>query len=289
MARSGTFLFSRTLVLGIGPVIFACLTVLAPDTTQPVVRTEYRPARPVSDGGTGMAGTVDIRARMGLAPAERPGVPGGLLGLIAPMKRVDCRVRRCVALTFDDGPAEVTARLLDILGEHGARATFFLVGRNVREFPRLVRREAAEGHELANHTDTHANLRQLSHRQILAELRRAQSAIRRTTGVTPRLMRPPYGATDGRVAAVSARMKLAQVLWSLDPLDWRHRNAKKVERSVVTGVRKNSIVLLHDIHPSTVEAMPGILRRLAARGYFFVTVSELYGRPLIPGKMYPGP
>ncbi|MFD0852768.1 polysaccharide deacetylase family protein, partial [Actinomadura adrarensis] len=88
---------------------------------------------------------------------------------------------------------------------------------------------------------------------------------------------------------VSARMGLAQVLWSLDPLDWHDRDAERVERSVVAGVRKNSIVLLHDIHPSTVEAMPGILRRLAADGYFFVTVSELYGRPLVPGKVYPHP
>jgi peptidoglycan/xylan/chitin deacetylase (PgdA/CDA1 family) len=260
MARSGTFPFSRTLVLGIGPVVFACLAVLGPDTTQPVVRTEYRPARPVSDSGAGM---------------------------VAPMSEVDCRVRKCVALTFDDGPSEVTARLLDVLGEHGARATFFLVGRNVREFPRLVRREAAEGHELANHTEMHANLRHASGERIVAELRRAQSAIRRVAGVTPKLMRPPYGETDGRVASVSARMGLAQVLWSLDPLDWRDRNAERVERSVVAGARKNSIVLLHDIHPSTVAAMPGILRRLAARGYFFVTVSELYGRPLVPGKVYP--
>jgi len=284
MARSETSLVTRAVLLGLG---CACLTTLAPSAKQPVARTDDRPARRAADDGD-RASIADLVPRTDPARGEKR-FGGVRRRATAPDRQVDCRIRKCVALTFDDGPGADTARLLDILAAHGARATFFVVGRSVREFPRLVHREAAEGHELANHTDTHADLRRSPPRRIVAELWRTQRAIRRAAGVSPTLMRPPYGATDGRVAAVGRRMRLAQVLWSLDPLDWRDRDAERVERRVVTGVRRNSVVLLHDIHPSTVDAMPGILRRLADREYSFVTVSELYGRPLVPGKMYPEP
>jgi peptidoglycan/xylan/chitin deacetylase (PgdA/CDA1 family) len=179
-----------------------------------------------------------------------------------------------------------TARLLDTLAANGARATFFLVGRNVLQFPDLVRREVMEGHELANHTYSHPNLPGSSTARASRELRRTQNAIRRATGVTPVLMRPPYGATDKRVAAIARRAKLAQVLWSLDTVDWRDLDSERLERKVVTRTRNGSIVLMHDIHPTTVAAVPGIIERLSAKGYAFVTVSELFGSPLVPGKIY---
>ncbi|GLZ05762.1 deacetylase [Actinomadura sp. NBRC 104412] len=199
---------------------------------------------------------------------------------------VDCRTRKCVALTFDDGPAPVTGRLLDTLAAHRVRATFFLVGENVERYPEIVAREAREGHELANHSYSHPNLRRPSERAVRRQLRRTQEVIRRVTGVTPTLMRPPYGATDKGVAAITRELGLAQVLWSVDPLDWRVRDKRNVARVVSHEARKGAIVLMHDIHPSTVAAVPRIIERLSRKGYFFVTVSELFGGPLVPGKIY---
>ncbi|MFB4317894.1 polysaccharide deacetylase family protein [Actinomadura sp. 21ATH] len=230
-------------------------------------------------------------------PAERP--PARAVAAAKPQPRptptptpkpkpppVDCRKAKCVALTFDDGPMSGTSRLLDLLARNKVRATFFLVGGNVEEYPELVRREAAEGHELANHSYSHADLGRSSQAEVTSELVRTQRAIQRVAGVTPVLMRPPYGSTDKQVAAITKRLGLAQVLWTVDPLDWRVRDSARVERKVVGGTRNGTIVLLHDIHATTVDAVPMIIKRLAAKGYVFVTVSELYGEPLSPGKKY---
>ncbi|MWK37476.1 polysaccharide deacetylase family protein [Actinomadura sp. J1-007] len=199
---------------------------------------------------------------------------------------VDCRARKCVALTFDDGPMDSTAKLLDLLASRKVKATFFLVGRNAAARPDLVRREQNEGHAVANHSYTHADLGRSSSGRIASELSKTQDAIRRATGVTPTLMRPPYGSTSAKVASVTKRMGLAQVLWTVDPLDWQIRDAKAVERRIVRATRPGHIVLMHDIHPTTVAAVPAILKRLSAKGYEFVTVPELYGKPLKPGRKY---
>jgi peptidoglycan/xylan/chitin deacetylase (PgdA/CDA1 family) len=279
MAGRGAVSTLRPVAVAAGFAGCACLATLAP-ATDLAGRTDERQAVGVSarDVTAVTAGSFGERA----ATTDVRGVPDGRL--ISAMSRVDCRTRKCVALTFDDGPMTSTARLLDTLAAGGARATFFLVGRNVDRFPQLVRREVMEGHELANHTYSHLDLRQASTAKGTRELRRTQEAIRRVTGTTPVLMRPPYGATDKRVAAIAKRMKLTQVLWSLDSLDWQVRDSKKVERKVVAGTRNGAIVLMHDIHPTTVAAVPGIIKRLRAKGYFFVTVSELFGKPLVPGK-----
>ncbi|WP_245679701.1 polysaccharide deacetylase family protein [Actinomadura hibisca] len=203
-----------------------------------------------------------------------------------PVTRTDCAKAKCVALTFDDGPMSSTAELLDVLAAHQARATFFLVGRNVAARPDLVRRELAAGHELGNHSYTHADLGRSSAAKVREELERTQEAIEQAAGVTPTLMRPPYGSTDKNLALTAKRMGMAQILWSVDPLDWNARDRATVERRIVKGVRPGRILLMHDIHASTVAAVPAILRRLAAQGYVFVTVSELFGGSLTPGKKY---
>ncbi|MCP9966241.1 MULTISPECIES: polysaccharide deacetylase family protein [Actinomadura] len=198
----------------------------------------------------------------------------------------DCARAKCVALTFDDGPAESTGELLDILAARHVRATFFLIGENVAEHPELVRREAAEGHELADHSYTHADLGHASRKEILSELNRTQDAIRRASGVTPVLLRPPYGSTSGRLKKITRSLGLAQVMWTVDPLDWERRDTGYVEKRVLKEVKPGSIVLLHDIHPTTVKAVPRIVDELAARGYVFVTVPELFGGRLTPGEEY---
>lgn len=198
----------------------------------------------------------------------------------------DCSRVKCVALTFDDGPAESTEELLGILAARRVRATFFLVGENVAKYPELVRREHAAGHELGDHSYTHADLGTASKKKVMEELTRTQDAIRQASGVTPVLLRPPYGSMSKRLTGITREMGLAQVLWTVDPLDWEHRNTRYVEKRVLKAVKPGYVVLMHDIHPTTVKAVPTIIDRLAAEGYVFVTVSELYGGKLVPGKEY---
>lgn len=202
-------------------------------------------------------------------------------------RRIDCTRIRCVALTFDDGPGEHTGRLLDTLARHRARATFFVLGGMVAEDRgENLRRMVTEGHEVGNHTWNHLPLTQLSEETIRYELTNTQKVVRRLAGVRMTLMRPPYGSTNDRVAAEARREGLAQILWDVDTLDWRDRDVWIVTQRA-TQAWPGSIVLMHDIHVTTVDAVPGILDQFAQRGYTFVTLSELYGGGrLVPGRRY---
>lgn len=197
--------------------------------------------------------------------------------------RPDCDRLKCVALTFDDGPGRYTARLLRVLRERGARATFFLVGQMVAtgRGADQVRRMVYDGHELGNHSWSHRQLTTVSKHRMRRELRRTDDLVRRVTGVRMRVMRPPYGSTDRRVAAQTRRNGQAQVLWNVDTFDWRDREPSVVVRRG-SRVEPGSVVLMHDIHRTTVEAVPRLLDRLSRKGYIFVTVTELYGTPPEP-------
>ncbi|WP_067169569.1 polysaccharide deacetylase family protein [Microtetraspora niveoalba] len=198
---------------------------------------------------------------------------------------IRCARIRCVALTFDDGPGSYTPRVLDLLARHRARATFFLVGEMIdkTDWP-VLRRMAAEGHELGNHTWDHHDLTSLGDAALRREIVRTQRLVREVTGVRMRGMRPPYGATDGRVAREARRLGLGQVLWAIDTLDWRDRVPKLVVRRS-TAAKPGEIVLMHDIHKTTVDALPRLLDVFDKKGFTYVTVSELFG-DLKPGKRY---
>lgn len=187
---------------------------------------------------------------------------------------VDCTRAKCVALTFDDGPGPHTARLLDHLARARVRATFFVVGAQAEANAALLRRIVAERHELGNHTWSHARLTGLPAEGVRREVQRTQQAVHRCTGVRPRLFRPPYAVTDARVARAAG---LPQIMWSVDPMDWRAADPERTVRAVLRDVHPGAIVLLHDTHAPTVAAVPQILARLERRGYRFVTVSELFG------------
>ncbi len=218
-----------------------------------------------------------------LSLAPTPGLPDP--GGAGPP--VDCRRVKCIALTFDDGPGPYTARLLGMLAAAHVRVTFFLVGGNIRGREAIVRQELAQGDAIGDHTWTHPELSALSSAAIRSQLARTLAEIRRATGGGTPLMRPPYGATNHRVAAVARSMGFAQILWSVDTNDWRDRNSRIVAHRAVTWAHRNDIILMHDIHPTTVAAVPQILRGLARRGFTFVTVPELFGdRPLRPGGVY---
>jgi len=209
-------------------------------------------------------------------------------GTVPPVDEdIDCSApgAKCVALTYDDGPGGRTPELLDMLAEYDARATFFVTGHPVMEDPRTVRRTYAEGHELANHTLTHPDLAGLGAGGIRSNLGTVQALVYRETGYTMDLMRPPYGSTDDGVAAVTADMGLAQILWSIDTNDWKDRKASVVADRAVDGASPGAIILMHDIHDTTVDASRTIIRELDARGYTMVTVSQLLGTTT-PGETY---
>jgi peptidoglycan-N-acetylglucosamine deacetylase len=187
---------------------------------------------------------------------------------------VNCRKVKCLALTFDDGPGPHTKRLLETLATHDAHATFFLVGQNVRTYRTLTHAELAAGHQVANHTWNHADLTRRTAAEVRDQIARTNDAITAATGTAPTLMRPPYGAVN---AAVRRQVNMPIILWSVDTEDWKNHDSKNVADYTIRTARPGDIILFHDIHATTVAAIPRILRSLAARGYHFVTVSQLYG------------
>ena len=180
-----------------------------------------------------------------------------------------------VALTFDDGPGRYTARVLATLRRAQARATFFLVGDRVRYWPALVRAELARG-AVGNHTWDHAPLPGLGARATYRELAWTQSAVVSATGLRPLLFRPPYERTSEAARRVARALGLTGVLWSVDSGDsLPGATANSVARTVIAGLRPGAIVLLHDIRPAGVAALPRILRAIRRRGLRAVTVPEL--------------
>lgn len=182
-----------------------------------------------------------------------------------------------IAMTFDDGPsAENTPRLLDLLKQRGIKATFFLIGQNAAEHPELVKRILAEGHEIGNHSWTHPQLSKLSDDRVTDEIVKTQNAIHEASGYTPTLLRPPYGAVTQRQREwIESRFGLSVILWSVDPFDWKRPGVSVIEQRILSGAEPGAIVLSHDIHKQTVDAMPATLDALIKKGFKFVTVSQL--------------
>ncbi|MET7366960.1 polysaccharide deacetylase family protein [Streptomyces sp. NPDC005566] len=199
--------------------------------------------------------------------------------------QVDCRKAKCIALTFDAGPAKDTPHLLDVLKEKKVPATFFLLGRDhVLKHPGTVRRIEAEGHEVANHTWTHEILTDRKPGEIRAELEKTQLAIERITGKKPRLMRPPQGRTDDTVSGICEELGLSQILWSATAKDYSTNDSALIRKRILDQAGRDGIILLHDIYRGTVPAVPGIIDTLKDRGYTFVTVPQL----MAPAEPDPG-
>ena len=182
-----------------------------------------------------------------------------------------------IAITFDDGPSpKLTPRLLDMLKKRGIKVTFFTIGENVARYPQVVARAAAEGHEIANHTWHHPALTKLSDERVQEELNKTSDAIFQATGKKPVLVRPPYGAINARLTRMIEQQDgMKVVLWSVDPNDWKRPGSSVVTQRLLAGAKPGAITLSHDIHSGTIDAMPETLDALKAKGYKFVTVSEL--------------
>ena len=182
-----------------------------------------------------------------------------------------------IALTFDDGPhPKNTPRLLDMLRQRNIKATFYVIGKSVSTYPEIARRIVSEGHEIGNHTWNHPNLTKLSNASVRRELDTTRDVIIRATGVKPRTMRPPYGAlrTTQR-NMIHSEYGYPTILWDVDPLDWKRPGTAVVKSRILSGTKSGSIVLAHDLHSTTVDAMPTTMDALLAKGFRFVTVSQL--------------
>jgi peptidoglycan/xylan/chitin deacetylase (PgdA/CDA1 family) len=193
-----------------------------------------------------------------------------------------------IAMTFDDGPsATLTPKLLDLLAAHHIKATFFVIGENVAEHPEIVERAAREGHEIANHSWSHPNFGKMSDEGVRRQLSRTDDAIKNATGVRPTLLRPPYGSITARQKRwIHDEFGYQIILWDVDPYDWKRPGPSVVCNRILKETRPGSIVLSHDIHPGTIEAMPSTVNQLQAKGFKFVTVSELI-RMLVPQPPQP--
>lgn len=178
-----------------------------------------------------------------------------------------------VALTFDDGPdPKVTPKILATLAKYDAKATFFMLGSRVEFYPEIAGDVLDAGHELGNHTWTHANLKNMASDAITEEISRTNNIIEQATGQEPTVFRPPYGAFNDDMLNI---LSLPVVLWDVDTLDWKHRDAVQLLTSVKSSVHDGSTVLMHDIHLSTAQGLESVLAYLSSEGYTFVTVSEL--------------
>ncbi|MBI3516358.1 MAG: polysaccharide deacetylase family protein [Proteobacteria bacterium] len=179
------------------------------------------------------------------------------------------------ALTFDDGPASHTAELLDVLAAKSAKATFFVVGVNIRRFPHLVRRMIADGHEVENHSYDHPDMLHLSEAERRREILDTQ-ALLESLGAKPHFFRPPYGAYDVALIDEARRDGLTVVLWSHDSEDWRYHTIATIEGRIVPPATHGAhgVFLFHDLQPDTVTIMPAIIDELRAKGCRFVTVLE---------------
>ncbi len=178
-----------------------------------------------------------------------------------------------IALTFDDGPHPVyTRELLAGLEERGVKATFFLVGSLVEQYPEVVREIADKGHLIGSHTYSHVQLTSLSLRDACSELTAANDAIFAACGHVVTYVRPPYGLWS---EVLNCSFELTEVGWTIDPEDWKVLNADTVADHVVSHAEDGGIILLHDIYATSVEAALAIVDRLQAEGWEFVTADEL--------------
>ena len=181
---------------------------------------------------------------------------------------------KVVALTFDDGPREgVTDVILDALKKHDAKATFFVLGSRSEANKNLLKRMAEEGHEIGNHTWDHPKMTSESSSGIAEQIDRTNAIIEQITGTAPTIFRPPYGLYDERVSSYVGKEHL--ILWDVDTLDWKLRNADLVVPSALNTVKEGNVILMHDIYSSSAEAAAEIIHELSLQGYKFVTVSEL--------------
>ena len=189
--------------------------------------------------------------------------------------------QKMLAISFDAAWGnEDTQQLIDILGKYNVKATFFVVGDWVDKYPESVKALHDAGHEVMNHSNSHAHMSQLSSEAIVADVEACNDKIEAVTGVRPTLIRPPYGEYDNNVITSIRSIGMEPIQWDVDSLDWKDLPAGEITERVVSRVQPGSIVLFHNAALHTPEALPAILETLLQEGYTFVPISEL----ILPGE-----
>ena len=197
--------------------------------------------------------------------------------------------RPMVALTYDDGPSPtVTPRILKCLQDNGGRATFFMVGQKVIKSPDVLKQMVAQGCEVANHTFDHTLMTKVSPTDLATQLVAPNQAVSDACGISPVLMRPCGGAKTDAGMNIAGAISMPAILWSVDTLDWKTRDASQTIQTVLENVKDGDIILMHDLYDATGDASETIIPELVSRGFQLVTVSELasYRGGMIPGKSY---
>ena len=188
-------------------------------------------------------------------------------------------MKKQIAITFDDGPnLEYTPKLLEILKERGAKATFFVLGCQIEKYPEVLKKAYAEGHEIANHTWNHPDLLETSDDDIISELKTTSTIIEQTIGERPSLFRPPMGRIDARVEKIIRDFGLEPVLWSVSSQDWAIKDVPQIVDNIVQNANDEGIILMHDTSDESLEAAALAMDILLEQDFEFVTVSELWGK-----------
>jgi peptidoglycan/xylan/chitin deacetylase (PgdA/CDA1 family) len=194
-----------------------------------------------------------------------------------------------LALTFDDGPHPDSLLVVEALEAHGARGTFFVLGKNIQGNEEVLRRIAQGGHQIGAHTWSHPNLREISQSAVRSQITRTMDKIQEVTGQTVTMLRPPYGALNRLSRRTVTELGLPVILWSVDSLDWKTRSASKTIDTILSQAQNGAIILCHDVWDSTGRAMQTLVPALIEKGYQLVTVAEMMSfrnEPLKPGWEY---
>ena len=187
------------------------------------------------------------------------------------------RSRKAVALTFDDGPnPNTTPVALELLKKYNAKGTFFMVGKAVAGNEEIIKQVVAEGHQIGNHSWSHPLLTKISLEQAKSQINDTTEALKKASGQDVHIMRPPYGGIN---ATIQAAVDQSFILWDVDPLDWKNRNTASIMKEV-RKARPGSIILMHDVHQTSINALPSVLQYLTEQGFELVTIDELMGDQL---------
>lgn len=203
--------------------------------------------------------------------------------------KVTVKKTKYIAFTFDDGPGDYTNKLLNALDKYQSKATFFVLGNRVNTYKKQIKHAYDLGMEIGSHTWAHKNLITLSKAAVKSEITKTRDEVKKIIGETPTLLRPPYGNFNKNV---SKNAGVPMIYWSVDTEDWKHRNVKYISKYILNHSHDGEIILLHDIHSTSVDGFIKALPQLKKKGFELVTVSDLYaikGKKLKNGVMYYGP
>ena len=239
----------------------------------------------------GLGAALALLCALYLGPLQRDATAVVAAKKVLPVYSVE-REDKVISVTFDASwGGDKTLKILDLLDEYNAKATFFLVGIWVDKYPELVKAIAERGHEIGNHSDSHAHFTQITDSKIRAEMDSCSDKIEALTGVRPTLFRPPYGDYNSKVVTIVRDEGYECVQWSIDSLDWKNRGVDDLVKRATANVQPGDIILFHNDSEYIVEALPAILSYYQTQGFDMIPAKDilLTGNTTIDvqGKQHP--